>query len=255
VNADEVARCLDEGRTRWPDVATPDDELAPILAHKPWSEDNAADLFVAAAAALGDPRAGAAIHQRLVELARTAVSRVVPPGELDDVVQTASERLLVTDARVAGYTGRGPLDAWLRTVLLRTALTARRRRTGAASHEHTWLELPVIAGAPELAVVWQRHAADCRAAFEAAFLALSSRGRLILRQHFVDGLSADQLGRIYRVHRITAYRWIAQAKADVLARLRIELARRIGLSEAEVDSLLRGVRSAFSITAERVLAD
>jgi hypothetical protein len=59
---------------------------------------------------------------------------------------------------------------------------------------------------------------------------------------------------MHGVHRITAYRWIAEAKLAVLARIRAELAAHFDSSPSEIDSLLRSVRSQFSITLERLLA-
>jgi hypothetical protein len=53
---------------------------------------------------------------------------------------------------------------------------------------------------------------------------------------------------------MSVYRWIAHAKASVLARIRAEVGGALALSASEVDSLMREVNSSFSITVERVLA-
>jgi RNA polymerase sigma-70 factor len=258
-----VERCLATGREKWPDVACADARLRPIVcnrlaAHAP-DDAHLADVFIAAAACAGDPAAIEWIHRRVAELAPAAVRGIVPPAERDEVVQRVAVKLVVDDAdasgRIASYGARGSLDAWLRAVIVRTALTMRRRLARAAEvtiDESAWLELPFLAESPELAATWRRHAPAFRAAFELAVADLAPRARVVLRQHYVDGLSADELGRIYRAHRVTVYRWIVEARAAVLDRVRRELGARIAASPSEIDSLIRGLRSGFSITLERV---
>lgn len=260
--ARSVARCMSEGRARWPGVALDDATLAPRvrdrLAGDELFSSHLADVFVATAAEAGDRTASAWIYQRVRTIAPLATRGVIPPAELDELIQQVSVKLLLADGmpgRIASYAGRGPLDAWLRAVILRAALSMRRGRSShtAAIDEASWLELPIFSGDPQLGG-WRRHAPELRAAFETAIAALPIRSRIALRQHFVDGLSADEIGRIYGVHRITAYRWIAGAKQAVLERMRSELSGHMAGSPSEIDSLLRGMRSSFSITIERVLA-
>lgn len=258
-----VARCLQEGRAQWPDVATDDDALAPLLAEQLAAADIAPerypDVFVSTAARAGDPAASTSIFQRVRALAPIATRGVIPPGDLDELVQQVCVKLLVAGnlpGRIASYAGRGPLDAWLRAVVVRAALSMRRGRAEPAASsidELPWLELPLFADDPSLAG-WRRYAPELRAALATAIAELPTRSRVALHQHFLDGLSADAIGRIYGVHRITAYRWIAQAKRAVLDRVRAELLNKIEGSPSEVESLLRGVRSSFSITVERLFA-
>lgn len=218
------------------------------------------DLFVAIAAGAGDPAAVRWVHERIAALAPAAIRDLVFGDDLDEVIQRVSIRLLVPGDRpvsLGSYAGRGPIEAWLRAVILRAALSLRRRRAVEAAvgiDDLPWLGLTFITEAPEIAATWRRHAPAFRAAFETAIAALPTRARIMLRMHFLDGLSADDLGRIYNVHRITAYRWIAEAKLRVLDRVRIELGTRIAASPSEIDSLIRTVRSQFSITVERLLA-
>jgi transposase len=37
-----------------------------------------------------------------------------------------------------------------------------------------------------------------------------------LRYHHVDGLNIDEIGAIYRVHRVTAFRWLEKAKEQLV---------------------------------------
>src|SRR6185436_8511874 len=53
-------------------------------------------------------------------------------------------------------------------------------------------------------------------AFEEALAALSIHDRLLLRQHFLDGLSIDRMAALHDVHRATAARWIAKLVEKLL---------------------------------------
>jgi RNA polymerase sigma-70 factor, ECF subfamily len=211
-------------------------------------DDLAADLAVATAAAAGDEAAIEQVHRRLVAQRAKIPHGIVPADELDEVIQGVSIRLLV-DRHIDRYAGLGPLDAWLRVVALRAALSARRKL--GARDEVAWLEMQLSS---ELSPAWRRTVPGIRAAFELAVRELAPRERLVLRQHFVDGVAAEALARIHGVTRMSVYRWIAHAKAAVLARIREEVGTQLALSPTEVDSLMREVRSSFSITVERVLA-
>lgn len=258
-----IARCLADGRQRWPDVALEDRVLAPLLAEPlavpELAPERFADVFVATAARAGDAAASAWIFDRVRALAPVATRGVIPPGDVDELIQQVCVKLLVAGnlpGRIVSYAGRGPLEAWLRAVVVRAALSMRRARTepaAASIDELPWLELPLFTEDPSLGG-WRRYAPELRAALAVAIAELPTRARIALHQHFLDGLSADAIGRIYGVHRITAYRWIAQAKRAVLDRVRAELQERIAGTPSEIDSLLRGVRSSFSITVERLFA-
>jgi RNA polymerase sigma-70 factor (ECF subfamily) len=258
-----VQQCLSAGREKWPNVALDDDALRPVVSARIESSgavpEHVAELFVAAAASLGDLAATDWLHMRIAAIAPSVARRVMPAAELDEVVQRVSIKVLIADdgpARIDTYGARGPIEGWLRAVILRTALTMRRRRAVASKleiDETAWLGLPLIDDDAASLGTWRRFAPALRSAFEASIAALSMRSRVALRQHFIDGLSADRIGRIHGVHRITAYRWIAEAKREVLERLRVELATQLDVAPTELDSLIRNVRSRFSITVERVL--
>lgn len=258
-DADLVARCVREGRARWSAIGLADSELAARIAPRVASESPSPtyvrDLFVTVAAEAGDPVAIAWLHGELGAMAPRLLGRMFSAADRDEVVQRVGVKLLVGDApRIRAFAARGPIEGWLRSVLLREGLSMKR--AGAkdpTTSEETWLELPFVETAPELATTWRRHAAAFRAAFEAAVGRLSTRERVMLRRHFIDGLSAEEIGRIYKVHRVTAYRWIVEARRTVLEALRADLRDLLG-SASDVDSLIRGVKSDFSITLERVFA-
>lgn len=63
-------------------------------------------------------------------------------------------------------------------------------------------------GDPELSHLKATFAAEFKFALTLAIDELSVRDRNLLRQSVLDGLTIDQLGKLYRVHRATAARWV-----------------------------------------------
>jgi RNA polymerase sigma-70 factor (ECF subfamily) len=92
-----------------------------------------------------------------------------------------------------------------------------------------------------------------RDAFGAALATMDPREKVMLRQHFVDGLTIDELGPLYAVHRATAARWITAAKATLMERTRREFMTRARLSPREMASVMRLVQSRLEVTLARLL--
>jgi RNA polymerase sigma-70 factor (ECF subfamily) len=90
-------------------------------------------------------------------------------------------------------------------------------------------------------------------AFHLAVAELEPRERNLLRMHLLDGLSIDQIGVFYRIHRATAFRWVAKARERVWDETRNRLREKLRLSPSEYDSILHQVRSQLDLSIERVL--
>jgi RNA polymerase sigma-70 factor (ECF subfamily) len=108
----------------------------------------------------------------------------------------------------------------------------------------------VIAGPgnPELSLAVRRDVEEFKDAFAEAVTAIPDKERAILRLHFVDGLTIDEIGVVYRVHRATAARWLGRARTTLLGEIRRRLAARLGATDSELDSVMRGVRSQLDIS-------
>ena len=65
---------------------------------------------------------------------------------------------------------------------------------------------------PEVEYMKRTYANEFKASFADALKQLGPREQTLLRYHHVDGLNIDEIGAIYRVHRVTAFRWIEKAK-------------------------------------------
>ncbi len=86
-----------------------------------------------------------------------------------------------------------------------------------------------------------------------ALATLSVRDRNLLRQYLVDRLTIDQLGRLYRVHRVTASRWVNRAREAFVAATLLALRRRLRVTRSELDSVLRLLRSQVDVSLRHLL--
>ena len=154
-------------------------------------------------------------------------------GEANDVMQTVWARLLVREgdrpARLADYSGRASLRTWLRVVMSREALSALRRRRDVALDDEVLVGRLVTSHDPSLALIGAQSSQQVKSAFEDSVAALSTRERNLLRQHLLDGLTIDELGALYRVHRATAARWLASAREAVWTTTQRSLRERLAL--------------------------
>jgi RNA polymerase sigma-70 factor (ECF subfamily) len=71
---------------------------------------------------------------------------------------------------------------------------------------------------------------------------------------FVDGDTIDDVAAIYAVHRVTAWRWVLEARRQ-LARVTAEILRReLPQDEMGAESLLAWVKSQVELSLSDVLA-
>ena len=175
-------------------------------------------------------------------LARTRADR----SFVDDVCQALREKLFVADmVKLKEYSGRGALGGWVRVLAVRTAIDLQRRR-GA--------RLPVLraetpaAVDPELGYLAERYRGVVDDALRGALAALDSEQRTLLRMHFVDAVTLDELARLRKLHRATIARRLAAARKAIFDEIRNQLRERLAVSNDEAASLIRLVRSRLHIT-------
>ena len=215
------------------------------------------DLELAAACVAGDQSAIAAVDAALPALVRPVLARVgVAEADTDEVVQRVRIALLAPGADgtigLAGYSGRGALRAYIRAVATKLALKKRQREDRGSDPVDD-----LLAGgddSPELLLLKARCRGEVRAAFGAALATLGDRERTLLRQHYLDGLSVDVLGRLHRVHRATAARWLTSARADLLRGMRRHFQATLGMDCRDLDSAIALVQSQLDLSMSRLLA-
>ncbi len=217
----------------------------------------AEDLYLARACVSGDRNAIASFESECMRGADGALRRrSIDEDTVEEAKQNIRERLLVGGGspRLVEYDGKGDLRQWVRITVLREAIYLSKRSKRHEPMTYDLLTLPHGSDDPEVAYFKKRYRAEYKEAFEAALSALSARERSLLRQQFILGLTVDEIGTIYDVHRATAARWVKAARDDLIARARRELAARVGLSDAEIETIVKMIDSQLDASLRRVLA-
>jgi RNA polymerase sigma-70 factor (ECF subfamily) len=252
-----VDAVLSAAAARWPGLATA--ELASGLAVHWAIADGGApppfadEVVLARACVAGDPVAIAAFQREMLTPARRVLGRLgLSTADADDVLQEVRAKLLSGERpRLAGYEGTGALAPWVAAVAGREALSLLRRRRPSEP-----LDEDVFAATadPELAVIHARHGADLKAAFQAAVAALSARERAVLRALVIDERIVNDIAALFRIHRVTASRWVSEIRRTLLRDTRRRLSQRVGTDPAALDSAMRIVDSGLEMSLHRLLA-
>jgi RNA polymerase sigma-70 factor, ECF subfamily len=263
-NSDKIRRVGDtpyqRGRAAWPDVALDRVRFSAHLRDVPAGsiERFAEDLYLACACSTGDAAAIAAFERELLVPARAAIRAIDAAAQfVDEACQRLRESLLVGDPpRIATYAGHGPLRAWVGVAAARIALMllrSRKRRREISDEDWPGALSMVAIGNPELDLLKRQHAAVFARALVDAAATLEPRLRSVLRMHFADGLTLDEIGVAYAVHRATAARWIQRARDVIFTESRRLLAERLHLSEAELDRMTSLVNSQLDVSLSQLL--
>jgi RNA polymerase sigma-70 factor (ECF subfamily) len=249
-----LAQLLQVGRAAHPDIHATDAAIAAALGDR--DVEPRPDAFVALAVLAGDAAAVRELDRLLRDVA-PALRGIVRDHEIEELVQALRVRLVLPHndkpPALVTYAGTGPLRAWLRVALVRSGLDRRRKPEGVPLDEAAWLALPADGGDPALAALRRTAGPQIRIAIEQAMARLSSRDRLLLRQHLLDGLAPPSLATLHGVHRVTAFRWIAEIRQRLLADVHASLATSLALDPSSLASLVRDLRDTVAPTLERIL--
>lgn len=260
------ARALAAARAELPDVSLDDATFVRHLAPRLEGADDLAgaldalrvtDLFVACACLAGDRHALAAFEERCLRPADAALrKRGISDDAAEEAKQNVRERLLVGGGapKLAEYDGRGDLRQWVRITVVREAIHLSKKQKKDEPLSFDLFALPADVDGPEVAYFKSHYRAEYKEAFEAALLKLPARARSLLRQQYILGMSAEQIGAIHQIHRATAARRVQSAREALYAQARLELAQRLGLSRAEIEEIVRLIESQLNVSLRRILA-
>lgn len=215
------------------------------------------ELCLTLAAVAKDPRAFEALDRDFLLKAADLAARLNPSSEFtDEIAQSLRERLFLCGVkrapRIGDYDGSTPLPTWLNVVARHCAIDLLRARSQPPPGLDDHLQRLVRSSTPELQAMSEQVGAEFRVAVGEAIESLGNRNRAVLRLFIKDGASLDALARSYGVHRATVARWIATSRATLRQRTCQNLARLLGASEDEVDSLLRAERSNLDVSISAV---
>jgi RNA polymerase sigma-70 factor, ECF subfamily len=262
-----------QGRAAWPDLSVEAKavvefiarQATPDLAETALDGLRPADLYLACACAHHLPGAIAAFDRDYMREVDVALQRMrVGAPRLQDVKQLVRQRLFVGGGtagtptgpgKISEYGGRGDLRRWVRSVAVRTCLNELRKgkREVLVDDDQLIAQHAIATDDPEVQYMKRTYAHEFRAAFGDALGQLGVREQTLLRYHHVDGLNIDEIGAIYRIHRVTAFRWLEKAK-ELLVRATLQALRgRLKLPTSELDSVLRMIRSQVHLSLVRHL--
>ncbi len=259
-----VARLLERGRRLHPGLALDQARFARHLDRcgaeigDEAINIHAGDLFLAAAALSGQATAVAKLTQVCWPVALRYLRRVAAaPTELEDIAQELWKTLLVgIDAggpKLANYSGRGPLGAFVGITAQRIGIARFRRNDTAARAARAAAELETLTVDPELAFIKDRFRTDFQDAIGQVLRALDDRTRMLLNLHVVDRVTIARMARAYGVRQSTVSRWLQKARQRVARDTQRELARRLQLSQSDFDSIRRLVLSQLEVSVSRLL--
>lgn len=218
----------------------------------------AVDLYLACACARGDVRALAAFDDHCVRPLDRVLSRMgIDADVIAEIQQNLRDRILVGDGKrpkIVDYAGRGDLRAWVRVMAVRWALRQRvRARRELPVEDDELLQRLVSTGDPATDHAKGLYRREFQRAFEDALRTLPTRELTLLRQHYVDELTIDELAALYRVHRATAARQLVRARALVLEATRARMMSELQVQPHELDSIMRMIQSQIEISLRGAL--
>jgi RNA polymerase sigma-70 factor (ECF subfamily) len=261
-----LGAALREGRAAWPGVHLGGEVLVVHIAERLLPGEAAdlsalatTDLYLACACARGDARALSVFDRVFVPQLAQALARLrLSPTDADEVAQAVRERLLLADGprppRIAQYTGQGELGAWIRVTAARVALDRlrlKRCEQPVGTPEALEPLLPEVD--PDLGQLKETYRIEFRRAFAGAMGALDLRQRASLIYSLLDGLTLDKNGTLYGVHGATVSRWMASARATLLAETRRRLGEQLRIDPVEVDGVLHLLESQLDASISRLL--
>ena len=243
------------GQRAWPAVVLEYDAFATYCKATDAGEDGspfeAADLYLCCACARGQPEALRSFESSCLSVARAAVRRIDNGDDfVRDTLQELWSKLLVgNDARVRSYSGRGPLQAWVRVAATRVALDRQRtQKRGMERQVELSEKLATDDLGIEATLLKARFGRAFQAALETSLATLSKQERNVLRMHVVGQCSIDEIGRAYGVHRATAARWIDRSRAKIYEGVRQSLCLEHKLTASEFESLATLVGAELSLS-------
>jgi RNA polymerase sigma-70 factor (ECF subfamily) len=180
------------------------------------------------------PLAEAAVHLASLGFGSTAV---------DESLQRARTKLVV-DKALAAYRGRGSLALFVRTTAVRLAVDAHRKT-------RREVELGELLAAPlddpELEYMRKLYADNLVAAAREAWTRLEGHERFLLALRIYDQMSVDDLARVYQIHRASAARRAAAARAAFVGHVRAALRAKLAVGDSTLDSILRIVTTSVQL--------
>jgi len=252
---------LSAGRAAWPSVTlAPETFVRHLVRHLPGEGSvavlrqlHATDLFLACACAEGERQSLLAFEQHVLQKVPARLGQL-PTSTVDEVLQVLRQRLLLgrgdTPPKIADYSGRGPLLAWVRIIAVRIVgeLASQEGRQMLFDEPPETLARMLAADDPERDLLKEDSRQALATALRSALAAMPERERALLRLHHIHGLTMDRLSTMYGEPRSSVARRVMQARERLLKLTRGALASQLKLEGSELESLLGLVNSRLDLS-------
>jgi RNA polymerase sigma-70 factor (ECF subfamily) len=272
VLAASLASCCARGRAAFPALAIDDrafvGHLGRCAAAARQSEQEVRpdelcveDLYLACACLLGVTGAPVEFIRRFGDTIRAAIAPLTKSRAMrDDAEQQLYEYLLVgrpgAPPKIGTYLGQAPLVRWVKVAAQRAVLMMLRSdRTEARSRDGAAAERVAASMHPESALVKRQYRRALGEALEKALGQLDDRERILLKLHYVSGLSVDKIGAMYGVSQSTASRWLEKARQGIVkdARQALRASHRLSTA-ADLETMVALAISQLDISLARLLS-
>jgi RNA polymerase sigma-70 factor, ECF subfamily len=253
----KLAASFERGHRAWPAVEVTREAWVQHLArHLPPQVERGLelvhpDLHFAVALAQRQPAALAQFAELFRPKLLAQLCRDNARALAEDTLAAVEERLLVGGEggpRIAQYSGRGALERFVRAVAANELLNRVRGVQPEPLTDAMVDSFADQARNPELAAVSRDTRRAFAQALHAAVQGLESRERLVLRLHAVEGATIDELGRMFGVHKVTAFRWLEEARLHLRKATHRRLRDTHALGEVDIESLLGGNLATFDLS-------
>jgi RNA polymerase sigma-70 factor, ECF subfamily len=215
--------------------------------------NHVADLVLAQACAIGDAAAIALFVSEFGDAMTSDLMRMrFDQATAADLRQEVLTRLMSgLTPKIATYSGRARLRTWLRAVVTREGLGILRKRNAVPTDDQLQQQLSSDVDS-DAGIIQSRYSAEFKSAFTEAMASLDADDRLLLRSYYVDGLTVDEIGKLYALHKSTISRRVGLAREKLGSRLHRAFCARVGTSESEVRSIARGLENHLELSLSRL---
>ncbi len=227
------------------------------------SRVHASDLLLAKRCSEGNTDALAKFDSEFLGLVSVAGRKLkMTDMQCDELRQQVRLKLLVATEggalpKISNYAGSGALRSWVYATGLRTGLNELRRIGRApvpAGDEQLLVAMPDRNDDQELQYMKELYRSAFKDAFRASMAGLEDRLSNVLRHYYLDEMTLDQIGTLYRVHKTTVMRWVNKAHAELEIETKQRMVAHLKLAPSEVESVMRLIQSGIQIGLASVLA-
>lgn len=224
---------------------------------------SAADLLLAHGCSEGSEQALAKFDSDFLGLVAVAGRKLkMSEMQCDELQQQVRYKLLVASAagetpKISNYAGSGALRSWVYATGLRTGLNELRRIGRApmpAGDEQLLIAMPDSNDDQELQYMKELYRTAFKSSFKSAMRELEDRLSNVLRHYYLDEMTLDQIGSLYRVHKTTVMRWVNKAHAELETQTKQRMVEHLKLGPSEVESVMRLIQSGIQLGLASVLA-